>query len=729
MAAVQCPAQEITTDVATTRELNAGDEIAGYTLESLLGRGGMGEVFRALDAHLARAVALKVLAPGLVHDEASRERILRESQLAASLDHPNVIPIYAAGEADGHVYIAMRLVEGSDLRSILRREGQLAPGRTIGLATQIAAALDAAHARGLVHRDVKPSNVLIDQQQDREHCYLADFGVTTRATDKPPVDVSQRLMGTLAYVAPEQIRGDAVDARADVYSLGCLLFECLTGEVPFVRESDIALVFAHLDEPPPKPSERMPELPPAFDAVIERALSKQPDDRQASCGDLVDDARRALALDAPDRSRRRLGALLAALAIAAAAVAVTVALAVRSGPAPTAAPTGSVVRIDPGSGKVLASYSLSAHPDALAIGPQLWVADFRQGTLWRINPRTGESNSIPAIGNPRSLAILGGRVYVGSDGPSLLGGNVTRYDARTGGRIDGVVNLVPCSVTAGLGVAYAAGCPNVQRLTTGTGALRIAHTTTIPLPAPATAEHTRTALFGLAAGEGAIWAIGDATDHRLFKIEPRTGRLLGTYALPIAPQRIAAGAGAVWITDAIHDLLIKVDPASGRVVQRIATGRGADGVAVGAGSVWVVSGIDGTLARIDPAQRQDHRPHRGRHGAARGGGRPSWRLGDARCGLAGAGSHWSPSPRHRCRWRQAAADRSGRRSGSACSPTAPASSARSTTGRSRARSCHCCSAAASWSARGRRVASRAPKWQVGASSSSIAARRRASTAA
>jgi streptogramin lyase len=262
---------------------------------------------------------------------------------------------------------------------------------------------------------------------------------------------------------------------------------------------------------------------------------------------------------------------------------------------------GSVVHIDPASGSVTARYLLSAHPAAVAVGPQVWVTDFRQGTLWRIDPRTGAVTRIPAIGNPRAVAILGGRVYVASDGPSLLGGNVTRYDALTGGRIDGV-EVVPCSIAAGDGVAYTAGCPNVNRLSTGDGKLReIPPATKIPLPVPPTAEHIRTSLFGLAVGEGAVWAIGDALDHRLFKIAPRTGRLIGTFPLPITPQRIAAGAGAVWITDAIHDVLIKVDPDSGSVVQQIATGRGTDGVAVGAGSVWVVSAIDGQVVRIDPA--------------------------------------------------------------------------------------------------------------------------------
>ena len=430
---------------------------------------------------------------------------------------------------------------------------------------------------------------------------------------------------------PSRSAGDPVDARADVYSLGCMLFQCLTGEVPFVRDSDIAVVFAHLEDTPPKPSERVPELPPELDAVIAKALAKQPDDRYTSCGELVDAARRALALDEPRRSRRGLvvSLLVAALAVAGAAIAV----ATRSGSSPAAAPLGSVVRIDPASGSVTARYSLSAHPAAVAVGPQIWVADYRQGTLWRIDARTGTATSIPAIGNPRAVAILGGRVYVASDGPSLLGGNVTRYDALTGGRIDGV-EVVPCSVAAGDGVAYTAGCPNVDRLSTGAAKLKvIPPETKIPLPSPPTAEHIRTALFGLAVGEGAVWAIGDALDHRLFKIAPRTGRLIATFTLPIAPQRIAAGAGAVWITDAIHDVLIKVDPGSGRVVQRIATGRGADGVAVGAGSVWVVSGVDGQVARIDPASgriREHIDVGSGLREVAVGPGR---RLGDARCDL------------------------------------------------------------------------------------------------
>ena len=190
-----------------------GTEFAGYRVGALRGRGGMGEVYRALDLRLDRPVALKVLAPLLADDERFRDRMLRESRLAASLDHPNVIPVYEAGESDGRLFIAMRWVEGTDLKALLGRVGALAPERALALTAQIADALDAAHRRGLVHRDVKPSNVLVDEQGGREHCYLADFGLTQSATDRGPTD--GQFMGSVNYVAPEQIRGDEVDGRAD----------------------------------------------------------------------------------------------------------------------------------------------------------------------------------------------------------------------------------------------------------------------------------------------------------------------------------------------------------------------------------------------------------------------------------------------------------------------------------------------------------------------------------
>jgi serine/threonine protein kinase len=230
--------------------------LSAYQVEELIGRGGMGEVYLARDPRLDRPVALKVLGADLAGDERFRERLLRESRLAAGLDHPNVVPIYEAGEAEGRLFIAMRYVDGTDLRALLRRHGALPPERALALAGQVAGALDAAHARGLVHRDVKPSNVLVDDPGGRDHCYLADFGLTQSASDRGPADGS--LMGTLDYVAPEQIRGDPIDGRADQYAFACLLFECLTGSLPFRRDSEVATIFAHLEEPPPAASDHRP---------------------------------------------------------------------------------------------------------------------------------------------------------------------------------------------------------------------------------------------------------------------------------------------------------------------------------------------------------------------------------------------------------------------------------------------------------------------------------------
>ena len=252
--------------MAVGGQVAPGDVVSGYEVGALVGRGGMGEVYRAHDTRLDRPVALKVLAETFSHDEAFRDRLLRESRLAAGLDHPNVIPIYEAGEAAGRLFIAMRYVDGADLKQLVRQEGPLEPARLVDLAAQVAAALDAAHARGLVHRDVKPSNVLVDRQGGREHAYLADFGLTQSVSDRGPTD--GHLMGSVDYVAPEQIRGDEVDGRADVYALGCLLFEGLTGTLPFAGASDVAVVFAHLDEAPPAASSRNPALPAALDEVL-----------------------------------------------------------------------------------------------------------------------------------------------------------------------------------------------------------------------------------------------------------------------------------------------------------------------------------------------------------------------------------------------------------------------------------------------------------------------------
>ncbi len=258
-------------------------EFAGYRIDSRIGRGGMGVVYRATDLSLDRPVALKVLTEELANDAGFRRRFVTESKLAASLDHPNVIPIHAAGEHDGILYIAMRLVPGDDLRTLVREEGRLEPERAIRLICQVASALEAAHAHGLVHRDVKPANVLVTPE---DHVYLTDFGLSKRVGADSQATKTGIVLGTLDYIAPEQIRGDTIGPYTDVYSLGCLITHLLTGQVPFTVGTEEGKMWAHFSEPPPLPSARVPELGTAFDRIVTRAMSKRPQDRYATGGEV-----------------------------------------------------------------------------------------------------------------------------------------------------------------------------------------------------------------------------------------------------------------------------------------------------------------------------------------------------------------------------------------------------------------------------------------------------------
>jgi serine/threonine-protein kinase len=258
-------------------------EFAGYRVDSRVGRGGMGVVYKATDLSLDRTVALKVLTEELARDPVFRRRFVTESKLAASLDHPNVIPIYSAGEFEGVLYIAMRFVPGDDLRTLLRADGRLEPARAASMIVQVAAALDAAHAHGLVHRDVKPGNVLVTPE---DHVYLTDFGLSKRLSTDSEATRSGMVLGTLDYIAPEQIRGEKIGRFTDVYSLGCLAAHLLTGQVPFPVQTEEGKLWAHFSEPPPKPSARVPGLGTGFDAVVTRAMSKRPEDRYQSAGEV-----------------------------------------------------------------------------------------------------------------------------------------------------------------------------------------------------------------------------------------------------------------------------------------------------------------------------------------------------------------------------------------------------------------------------------------------------------
>ena len=266
--------------------IKIGTIFAGYRIEGVLGRGGMGVVYLAEQPELGRRVAIKVIAPALASDPDYLERFRRESRLAAAIEHPNAIPIYEAGVADADMpYLVMRYVEGEDLSSLLRREGRLDTKRAAAIVDQIAGALDEAHARGLVHRDVKPANVIVESRRGTEHAYLTDFGLTREMDASSGVTATGRWVGTIDYASPEQIKGRPVDARCDVYALGCVLFTTLTGRLPFERDEDVAKLYAHVSEPPPTASAVAPDVSQEVDRVITRAMAKDPDFRFPSAGD------------------------------------------------------------------------------------------------------------------------------------------------------------------------------------------------------------------------------------------------------------------------------------------------------------------------------------------------------------------------------------------------------------------------------------------------------------
>ena len=276
-----------------------GSRIAGYLLEEQIGQGGMAVVFRAHDERLDRRVALKILAPALAADEAFRQRFIRESRAAAAVDDPHIIPVFEAGEASGVLFIAMRFVRGGDVRSLMAQFGPLPPGRVAEITSQVASALDAAHGRGLVHRDVKPANMLLDASSGSgrpDHVYLSDFGLSKGSLQASGLTGTGTFLGTLDYISPEQIEGKPVDGRADEYALACAAFELLTGVPPFKRDEAMAVMYAQLSEPPPPVTGRRPDLSPSVDAVFARALAKAPADRYPNCRDFSDALREAFGI-------------------------------------------------------------------------------------------------------------------------------------------------------------------------------------------------------------------------------------------------------------------------------------------------------------------------------------------------------------------------------------------------------------------------------------------------
>jgi serine/threonine protein kinase len=450
--------------------IGPGSRVGSYLLMEQVGRGGMALVFLALDERLHRQVAIKVMAPGLPPDDGFRQRFIRELRAAAAVDDPHIIPVFDAGEADGVLYIAMRHVPGGDLRSMIQRDGPLSAGRTAMIVRAVASALDAAHSAGLLHRDVKPANMLVDARPGRqEHVYLSDFGLSKAVSQATGLTGSGQFLGTLDYIAPEQIEGGLVDGRTDQYALACSAYELLTAAPPFPREGAPAVMYAHLSEAPPSVRSRRPDIPAGVDQVLATALAKTPDKRYRTCSEFADalatalssaadsppgpgrppdrpptevvphpqPARAMSSRDAPTRSAlrqtaprtgspvpptgepgprgsagRRFGsrtlATMGAAALVAAAVAVAVVLAVsHGGPPPAASQSQSATR----SGHAAAAGSPGRVEDAGAVGATFQVTSGSGGqldvTLTRlIDPARGTDGDSPGKGKRFVAAVF-----------------------------------------------------------------------------------------------------------------------------------------------------------------------------------------------------------------------------------------------------------------------------------------------------------------------------------
>jgi hypothetical protein len=564
-----------------------GTQFAGYRIEGVVGRGGMGVVYRATEIALDRPVALKLIAPELAGDDSFRERFLRESRIAASIDHAGILPVYAAGEADGELYLATRFVPGTDLRSLID-DGPLPAQRAIGLVGQVADALDAAHERGLVHRDVKPGNVLVDTA---DHCYLCDFGLTTQLVDGATT-ATGRLAGSLDYLAPEQIRQGEVDGRADQYALACVLYELLSGAPPFRRETEAQTLWAHMQEEP-TPLLAYDELDPVF----ARAFAKEPEERYEDCNAFADDARAALGLGpspiAVRRRRRRIGGRLLALGgalLAVAVLAVVLAVTLGSDGALEATPN-SVGAVDPVSLELTSVTSVGNTPtDVAASDDWVWVINSNDGagTISRIDARTRRLVSTFSVaGTPRTIVAAFGSLWVGT-----TEGRVHRVEPGT--------DLVESSWTlpnAGestafeedVGAGWLAAAPNAVWAGSSRALTRIDPTTSRMSP------HRSSTWGPMAYGYGSLWVLG----RELMRVSTVTARVVGTIDLDGGKADVATGFGSVWIADDERGAVVRVNAHQEAIVRTYDVGGSTLGVAVADDAVWATSD-DGTVVRIDP---------------------------------------------------------------------------------------------------------------------------------
>jgi serine/threonine protein kinase/Tol biopolymer transport system component len=617
-----------------------GATIGAYSIESLIGRGGMSVVYLAEDTKLKRKVALKLLAPELAEDVKFRERFARESQLAASLDHPNIVPIFEAGEVDGSLYIAMRYVRGIDLKRLIEQTGPLELERTVGIVAQAASALDAAHGAGLVHRDVKPGNILIASAgvpEGTEHVYLSDFGLTKRSTSDSGITATGQFVGTLDYAAPEQFEAQALDGRADVYSLGCVAYECLTGRVPFDRDNEAALVYAHLLAARPKVTGRRPDAPPDIDEVVARAMAIAPKDRFLTCGEFARSLRRALPRQpgevATRRPRRAWILPTAALVAVALALTAVVALNGRSSPttqAPTvSAPVNSVATIDPRTNRMTGSIAVDPGPTRIISSRSaLWVANPAERTLTRIDPSTGavRRGIVHLEGTPTGLAPGQlGSVWVAMG----MAGSIAQIDPETA-RVIQQIDLKTCclgpsSIVADGSTVWVADAGGLHRVDpssgsvvatipgTGCAAIQIdgshhvwvtngwdsvsriepfANTVTDVVALPSGGASSLTMAPAGSADPAGLW-IALTQGDQVAKIETTGSNgagsmsVTGTYPVGNGPGAVAAGNGSIWVANSAEGTVFRLEPQTGRVLARIHVGHRPSGIAFAAGKVWV----------------------------------------------------------------------------------------------------------------------------------------------
>ena len=606
-------------------EPSIGSTVGGYRIDSLIARGGMGVVYRATQLALERPVALKVIARQLADDEKFRRRFLSESRLAAQLEHPAVVPVYDAREDDGELIVAMRLIEGGDLRKLIDREGPLQPERAVHLLAQVAEALDAAHAAGIVHRDVKPHNILVEG----ERAYLSDFGLAKAYAETGPGPGSgASIVGTVEYMAPEQWRGERVGPAADVYALGCVLYEALTGVVPYAR----------------KETDAEPELPRGIEAVIERAVAKDPAQRYASAGELIAAARRSqadtpaptLVLDempeqptvrldgSPEdekgvglsRWRRPIGAallfwFLGGLGVLIAAVALIVSffnddgisvsspiavakppLRLAVGPRTvwaTSAVDGTLTGIDPHTREVVSKRQVGKGVSGVTIGAgSVWVSNPRTGTVLRLDTAGNVTARLHLGGSPGAIVSGGGRIWVADE----AGAGVTAID----GPRARVIKRGLAPHAAPLRLAVGAGGLWVSSASTGT--VRRIDLGTMAVDAPILAGRGPA---GVTVAHGLVW-VANSRSASVTRVDPSTHSILGD-PIPVGeqPGGIDAGTEAVWVASAADDSVTRLDLASGDPVgSPISVGPKPGAVVVGPEAVWIANNGNGTVTRIEP---------------------------------------------------------------------------------------------------------------------------------